>query len=65
AAQALDLFTNMKPGAGTEAAYGVIRASVPHLDEDRILAEDVKRVVALIHDGAIVTAVEAAVGKLL
>ena len=64
AAQALDLFTNMKPGAGTEAAYGVIRASVPHLDEDRILAEDVKRVVELIHDGAIMTAVEAAVGKL-
>ncbi len=62
AAQALDLFTNMKPGTGTEAAYGVIRRAVPHLEMDRILAEDVKRVVELVHDGSIITAVEAAVG---
>ncbi len=64
AAQALDLFTNMKPGAGTEAAYGVIRRAVPHLEEDRILSEDVKRVVDQIQDGSIMAAVEAAVGNL-
>jgi histidine ammonia-lyase len=37
-AQALDLFTNLKPGAGTLAAYRVIRDAVPHLDNDRILS---------------------------
>ena len=62
AAQALDLFTNMQPGAGTQAAYGVIRKVVPHLEKDRILSEDVKRIVQLIRSGAIMDAVENAVG---
>jgi histidine ammonia-lyase len=62
AAQALDLFTNMQPGAGTQAAYAVIRKVVPHLEKDRILSEDVKRIVQLIRNGSIMGAVENAVG---
>jgi histidine ammonia-lyase len=62
AAQALDLFTNMQPGAGTKAAYGVIRDSVPHLEKDRILSDDIRRIVELIHSGAILDAVEDVVG---
>jgi histidine ammonia-lyase len=64
AAQGLDLFTNMQPGAGTEAAYHVIREAVPHLEVDRILSEDVKHAVALIRDGSIIAAVEDAVGPM-
>ena len=62
AAQGLDLFTNMQPGAGTQSAYGVIRKVVPHLEKDRILSEDVKRIVQLIRSGEILDAVENAVG---
>jgi histidine ammonia-lyase len=64
AAQGIDLFTNMQPGAGTEAAYHVIREAVPHLEVDRILSEDVKHAVALIRDGSIIAAVEDAVGPM-
>jgi histidine ammonia-lyase len=62
AAQALDLFTNMQPGAGTQAAYDVIRRVVPHLENDRILSEDVKRIVNLMRRGEILAAVESQVG---
>ena len=62
AAQALDLFTNMQPGAGTRAAYDAIRRVVPHLENDRILSEDVKRVVDLIRAGEIMAAVEPQIG---
>lgn len=62
AAQALDLFTNRQPGDGTKAAYEVIRSTVPHLEHDRVLSEDVKRVVALIRRGDILAAVENEVG---
>jgi histidine ammonia-lyase len=63
-AQALDLFTNRKPGKGTLAAYQTIRGVIPHLETDRILAEDIERMRMLMQDGAIVAAVEKAVGKL-
>jgi histidine ammonia-lyase len=63
AAQALDLFTNMQPGAGTQAAYAVIREVVPHLENDRILSKDVAQIVGLIRSGAILDAVENAVGR--
>ena len=63
AAQALDLFTNMQPGAGTQAAYAVIRKVVPHLEDDRILSKDVAQIVGLIRSGVILDAVEKAVGR--
>src|SRR3989304_1128701 len=40
AAQALDLFTNLKAGAGSKVAYGLIRQHIPHLEEDRVLSQD-------------------------
>ena len=64
AAQALDLFTNMHPGAGTKAAYEVIRKTVPHLENDRMLSEDIQRIVRLIRGGEIMKAVEKTVGQL-
>jgi len=64
-AQAMDLFTNMKPGEGTLAAYTVIRDAVPHLDGDRILHEDIYAVKELMRNGTILDAVEQKVGKLV
>ena len=64
AAQAMDLFTNMKPGRGTLAAYRVIRDTIPHLEKDRFLAGDIEDIVQLVKDGTIISAVEDAVGAL-
>ena len=64
AAQALDLFTNMKPGEGTLAAYRVIRKSVPHLEKDRIVSTDIAGVKQLMRTGKILRAVEKQVGAL-
>ncbi|MCF8074701.1 MAG: histidine ammonia-lyase [Desulfotignum sp.] len=63
-AQAIDLFTNIKAGEGTLAAYGTIRQHVAYMTEDRQLSKDIATVKALLEDGAIVRAVESAVGKL-
>jgi histidine ammonia-lyase len=64
AAQAMDLFTNMKPGQGTIKAYRIIRDAVPHLEKDRILSKDIEAVVDLMRRGTILEEVETAVGKL-
>jgi len=63
-AQAMDLFTNIKPGEGTMAAYNVIRGTVSHLDSDRILSKDIEAVKSLMQSGKILEAVEDKVGKL-
>ena len=63
AAQGLDLFTNLKPGLGTRAAYETIRAHVPHMDRDRELGVDIETAAGLIDE--ILEAVERACGPLL
>lgn len=64
AAQGLDLFTNLKPGEGTLAAYQVIRKSISHLDTDRFLAADINAMRELMRSGEILRAVEEKVGEL-
>ncbi|MEA1969289.1 MAG: histidine ammonia-lyase [Thermodesulfobacteriota bacterium] len=64
AAQALDLFTNLKPGVGTRAAYEIIRKHVDPLDGDRIMSGDIAKVKELIHGKSIVKAVEKTTGVL-
>jgi len=64
AAQALDLFTNLKPGDGTKAAYNIIRQHIPHQEEDRILANDIAAVRTLMHGNDILAAVEKKIGRL-
>ncbi len=64
AAQGLDLFTNLKPGNGTRAAYSAIRSCIPHLKRDRILAKDIRSVTELIKSNRIIDEVEKAVGEL-
>jgi histidine ammonia-lyase len=63
-AQALDLFTNLKPGAGTLAAYRTIRKAVSHLEHDRILSHDIQTMVDLMKSGSLLREVEAVVGEL-
>jgi histidine ammonia-lyase len=64
AAQAMDLFTNMRPGEGTCAAYQSVRGVVPHLERDRVLAPDIARVVELLQRGEVILNVERVVGQL-
>ncbi|MBW1712732.1 MAG: histidine ammonia-lyase [Deltaproteobacteria bacterium] len=63
-AQALDLLTKGRPGRGTEQAYLTIRKSIPRLDQDRVLAQDIETMVQLVRSGQLVTSVESAVGPL-
>lgn len=64
AAQGLDCGERLAPGRGVQAAYVEIRARVAPLDRDRFLAPDLRSLETLIADGALVAAVEAAVGEL-
>ena len=64
AAQALDLFTNLKPGEGTLNAYQVIRKAIAPLEKDRILSNDIEAMKGLIRSGKILAAVEKKVGEL-
>jgi histidine ammonia-lyase len=63
-AQAMDLFTNLKPGEGTLAAYEAVRATVPHLAKDRIIARDIEKVLTLLRSERLIEPVEKIVGVL-
>lgn len=64
AAQAIDLFTNIKAGDGTLSAYNVIRTKVDYMKKDRLLADDIVKVRELIDAQTILNGVEANVGDL-
>jgi histidine ammonia-lyase len=63
AAQALD-FRSFTPGIGTRAAHAAIRRVVAHLEEDRPLHSDHTAMKALVRSGAVLDAVEDAIGPL-
>jgi len=64
AAQGLDFLLPLRPGRGVLRAYEVVRAHVPHLDQDRVLRQDFDRLLPLLEDGTLLAAVEATVGPL-
>lgn len=64
AAQGLDFLKPLEPGAGVRAAHQAVRSAVPHLEEDRVPAEDIATVYKLLVGGEIVDQVESAVGGL-
>jgi histidine ammonia-lyase len=64
AAQGLDLRAPLAPGRGSAAARAAVRGRVPPLAEDRVVRDDITAVLALIDDGSLLGAVEAAVGAL-
>lgn len=63
AAQGID-FWDYRPGAGTRVAHALIRKSVAHLDDDRVLYRDIETVRELVTSGALVKAVEREIGPL-
>lgn len=64
AAQGIDFHAPLKCGKGTEAAYRTIRRSIPHLEEDRVLHDDIQASLGLLKSGEILQRVEKAVGPL-
>lgn len=62
-AQAVDFHRPLRSGRGVEAGLELIREEVPSLDEDRPLAPDVRRVVAMIRDGRLPSVVEEAMAE--
>lgn len=64
AAQAMDFRAPLQAGKGTAPAHKVLRDVVPHLDADRYMAHDIEGALSVEQSGAILQAVEAAVGKL-
>ncbi|MFO0973729.1 MAG: histidine ammonia-lyase [Phycisphaerae bacterium] len=64
AAQALDFRHPLKAGLGPRAAHAAIRQHVAHAERDRAYGADVQALIELVRGGAILRAVEAAVGRL-
>lgn len=64
AAQAIDLLDRRKMGAGTRAAYELLRDRVTFMENDRVFYKDQQRAAALIAKGDLVSAVEAITGEL-
>ena len=65
AAQGLDLRLPLTPGAGVRAAHRALRAVIPTLVEDRVLHRDIEAACALVDEGTLRAAAEAAVGGLV
>lgn len=64
AAQALDLREPLRPGRGSAAGHAAVRARVGRLVDDRAIHADLTAALALVEDGRLLAAVEAAVGPL-
>jgi histidine ammonia-lyase len=64
AARALDLRAPLEPGPGTTAALAAVRAAVAGPGPDRHLAPELAGAEALVASGAVVEAVESAIGAL-
>jgi histidine ammonia-lyase len=57
AAQGCDFHAGLRSSAALEAVRGLLRAVVPHLDEDRHFHPDMEKAIALVRSGAVVAAV--------
>jgi histidine ammonia-lyase len=62
AAQALHFFDSASLGNGTRAALAALRARIPPYTEDRVVAPDIAKAVALLRDDAVLEGIEHAVG---
>jgi len=54
----------LKSGEGTEAAYRFVRKHIKHLEQDRVLYNDIQKALALVENGSILNAVEKRIGSL-
>ncbi|MEN3038402.1 MAG: histidine ammonia-lyase [Candidatus Kryptonium sp.] len=53
----------MKCGVGSQTAYEFIRRKIKHLDEDRILHDDIIKALEIVKTGEIIKVVEDAIGE--
>jgi histidine ammonia-lyase len=65
AAQAREFHRDLRAGDGAEAAYKALRASVPAMDADRFLHDDIAAAHRLLASGEVVSSVQAALGRAL
>jgi histidine ammonia-lyase len=54
----------LRCGKGTEAAYRSVRKYIPHLEEDRVLFDDIEMSLKIVREGKLLEAVERATGPL-
>ena len=64
AAQALDFRRPLQPAPGTQRAYDAVRAIVPRLTADRVLAPDLAAALGLVQQRTVIRAAEATLGAL-
>jgi histidine ammonia-lyase len=64
AARALDLRAPLAPAPGTGAALAVVRSRVPGPGPDRYVSPELAEVEELVRSGAVLDAVEGAIGRL-
>ncbi|HLE53694.1 MAG TPA: histidine ammonia-lyase [Thermoplasmata archaeon] len=64
AAQGLEFLHPLKPGVGPRAARDRIRREIPPLEEDRVMADEVARILEWMRAGELVAAAEKAAGPL-
>jgi histidine ammonia-lyase len=60
ACQALDFVAPLLPGRGVLAVHEAVRRSVPFMERDRVLADDIRTLEALVRDGSLRAAAEKA-----
>ncbi len=60
AVQGCDFHRGLASSAGLEAARAMVRAEVPHLEDDRFFAPDIAAAAAMVKSGALVEAVRVA-----
>ena len=65
AAQALDLLMPLKSSEPLQEAHRLIRSRVPALEKDRILANDIQTITAIVQANELPTAVESILGHTL
>jgi histidine ammonia-lyase len=63
-ARTLNRTRPLKSGAGTEAAYQFVRRHIKHLEQDRILYNDIQKALRLIENVSVLNAVEKSIGFL-
>ncbi len=64
AGQALSMFGADKLAPATRAAYDVLRSTVPSIERDTVMYEQMERCEAIVRNGALISAVEAITGEL-
>jgi len=64
ASQAYEFQKPAKLGAGTSAAYEVVRCVSPKVSEDRVFYEDIEKIARLVKNGVVVEQVEKKIGGL-